>query len=297
SAFETYLSSKIADDTDLVDQSTSDAECHPEGRCPLSGSAETSPRLFLPSFYCSCGGGSDGFSSGRRAVVPPNSRESRRKVPWEREAEQKFSFRKKGVPDRGRGAGGDDHRPTRDTRPDTAGPGTENGEGGAHPTPANRTRSPGRPGDQPSPTADAETGPRWDSELTGGELRRKQFGDLRGVQRRTLTQVVPAQEQVQRPRVVDRTTDAPHPGRVGADHVGRGRELPLGRIVLHDHPGRGGQQPTGLVGVHLGGEGRVDRERVSGDHRHAHTGRRHPKIRKTEDLAGLVADLQLLRRP
>ncbi len=41
----------------------------------------------------------------------------------------------------------------------------------------------------------------------------------------------------------------------------------------------------------------MDRERVSGDHRHAHTGRRHPKIRKTEDLAGLVADLQLLRRP
>ncbi|GAA1854123.1 hypothetical protein GCM10009772_33660 [Pseudonocardia alni subsp. carboxydivorans] len=41
----------------------------------------------------------------------------------------------------------------------------------------------------------------------------------------------------------------------------------------------------------------MDRQRVRGDDRDAHAGRGDLELRDPEDLAGLVADLQLLRRP
>ncbi|GAA3988582.1 hypothetical protein GCM10022630_36940 [Thermobifida alba] len=70
-------------------------------------------------------------------MVPPNSRESRRKVPWEREAEQKFSFRKKGSRT---GAGEREATTTgRPETPDRTRPGREQKTGRAEPTRHRRT--------------------------------------------------------------------------------------------------------------------------------------------------------------
>src|SRR4029079_12793641 len=57
------------------------------------------------------------------------------------------------------------------------------------------------------------------------------------------------------------------------------------------------QYLPGAVGIHLLHEPRVHRQGVGGDDRDADTGRGDLQIRQPEDLAGLVADLQLLRRP
>ena len=71
------------------------------------------------------------------------------------------------------------------------------------------------------------------------EFRGYQLCDLRGVQCRTLAQVVAAHEQLDGPRVIQRLADPADPGRVGADHIDRGRELAsLGIIGDHD-AGRG----------------------------------------------------------
>ena len=51
-----------------------------------------------------------------------------------------------------------------------------------------------------------------------------------------------------------------------------------------------------LVDGHLARERRVHGQRVRGDHRHPHAGRRDLQVRDAEDLAGLVADLELLAR-
>src|SRR5271169_3071637 len=53
------------------------------------------------------------------------------------------------------------------------------------------------------------------------ELGRDQLRDLGGVQRRALAQVVAADEELDRARVIERLADPPDPGRVGADHVHR----------------------------------------------------------------------------
>src|SRR5882757_10771189 len=67
-----------------------------------------------------------------------------------------------------------------------------------------------------------------------GELRRHHLGDLGGVEGGSLAQVVPAHEEFERRRVVQRPPYPPHPGRVGAHHIGGRGELTGGRIVEED---------------------------------------------------------------
>src|SRR5207248_1416187 len=63
------------------------------------------------------------------------------------------------------------------------------------------------------------------------------------------------------------------------------------------HAGRVPQHLTGTLGVDLGAEHRVDRDRVAGHDRYPHTGRGHLQVGQAENLAGLVAHLQLFARP
>ena len=65
--------------------------------------------------------------------------------------------------------------------------------------------------------------------------RPDQLGDLRGVQRGALAQVVAAHEEVERVREVERLPEPAHVGRVGADHVGRASADPGRRVVQHHH--------------------------------------------------------------
>ena len=97
----------------------------------------------------------------------------------------------------------------------------------------------------------------------------------------------------------------PHPadeGRVGADDVGRasGTRRCSGSSMTHD-AGASTSTCARLGDVTRAGEGRVHGERVRGDHRHPHAGRRDLEVGHAEDLARLVADLELLatssRRP
>src|SRR5579859_7870354 len=53
------------------------------------------------------------------------------------------------------------------------------------------------------------------------QLRGHQLGDLCGIERRALAQVVPTHEEVDRMGIIERLADAPDPGRVCADHVDR----------------------------------------------------------------------------
>src|SRR6266404_78856 len=63
------------------------------------------------------------------------------------------------------------------------------------------------------------------------QLSRHQLGDLGGVQGGALAEVVAADEEVDRLRVIQRPPDPADPGRVGAHHVCRGGELALRRVV------------------------------------------------------------------
>ena len=69
------------------------------------------------------------------------------------------------------------------------------------------------------------------------------LGDLVGVERRALAQVVAADEQLERVREVERLPDPADVGGVLADDVRRGRELARRRVVAQ-HDGR-------LLGEHL----------------------------------------------
>src|SRR5262249_12499652 len=63
-----------------------------------------------------------------------------------------------------------------------------------------------------------------------GQLGGQHLGDLCGVQRRALTEVVAGDKEIKSPGVVERPSDAAHPRRVGTHCVDRHRELPGGRI-------------------------------------------------------------------
>src|SRR5487761_1174321 len=66
------------------------------------------------------------------------------------------------------------------------------------------------------------------------ELRGDQLGNLRRVERGALAQVVTADEQVQRPRIIQRPAQPADPRRVGADDVRRSRELAVLGVVGQD---------------------------------------------------------------
>ncbi len=57
------------------------------------------------------------------------------------------------------------------------------------------------------------------------ELRSQEFGDLCGIQCRTLTEIVTAHEQVQRIRIIDGLADAPDVCRICTNHIDWRREL------------------------------------------------------------------------
>src|SRR5690606_2478115 len=122
-------------------------------------------------------------------------------------------------------------------------------------------------------------------------------GDLGGVERGALPQVVAGHEELQRPRIVQRAAHPPHPHRIGTHRVDRHRELPGARVVDHEHAGRLLQQVPGRLYLYLTVEDRVYRDRVAGDHGHAYAGGGDLEIRQAEDLARLVAQLHLLRGP
>src|SRR5690606_34868220 len=129
------------------------------------------------------------------------------------------------------------------------------------------------------------------------EFGREQLGDLGGVERGALPQVVAGHEELQRPRIVQRAAHPPHPHRIGTHRVDRHRELPGARVVDHEHAGRLLQQVPGRLYLYLTVEDRVYRDRVAGDHGHAYAGGGDLEIRPAEDLARLVAQLHLLRGP
>src|SRR5580692_10493088 len=137
----------------------------------------------------------------------------------------------------------------------------------------------------------------WGFPFALGVLGRDKLRDLRGVERRALAQVVAADEELDAVRVVERLADPADPGRVGAHHVGRRRVLaPLGLVVQHDAGSEAERLPGGLPADRAREPG-VHRDRVRGDHGHPDAGRVHPQRGQAEDLARLVADLELLRRP
>src|ERR1700748_1112077 len=105
---------------------------------------------------------------------------------------------------------------------------------------AKRTTLPGPP-----------RGENWGMEFPerSGVLGRDELRDLRGVERRALTQVVAADEELDAVRVIERLADPANPRRVGAHDVGRGRVLAPLRVVVQHDAGRGPQRlPRGLPG-------------------------------------------------
>ena len=124
-----------------------------------------------------------------------------------------------------------------------------------------------------------------------------ELGGLDHVERRALAQVVPADEQVQRGRRLRSLPDAAREARVGADDVvGRG-ELGLVGVVEHDDGGRLDQGLAGLGDAHPAGERRVHRDRVRRHDGHPDARGRDGQVRDVEDLAGLLAHLDLLGGP
>ena len=109
---------------------------------------------------------------------------------------------------------------------------------------------------------------REDRDLLSSAAGGDQLGDLRGVERRALAQVVAADEQLERVRVVQRRADPADPGRVGADDVGRRRELAGRRVV--DAPRRRPRPRSSSRASSASGspsKTRVHGERVRGDDR------------------------------
>src|ERR1022692_828717 len=117
------------------------------------------------------------------------------------------------------------------------------------------------------------------------ELRGDQFGDLCRVQRRTLAQVVAADEHLDGVRVIKRPAYPSHPGRVGANHVGWRRELAALRVVVQHHAWRLAQHPLCAFPGDLAAEHRMHGHRVGGDDGDPDTGHGHLKVGHAEDLS------------
>src|SRR5450631_353007 len=130
-----------------------------------------------------------------------------------------------------------------------------------------------------------------------GELVGEQLADLGRVECRALAQVVTTDEQVDGVGEVQGLADTSDEGRVGPHDIGWGRPFAFGRVV-QDHHGRGLDQClTRGIGSQRSLEDSVNRKRVGRDDRYPHAGRRDLELRDAQDLAGLVADLELLRAP
>jgi CubicO group peptidase (beta-lactamase class C family) len=113
------------------------------------------------------------------------------------------------------------------------------------------------------------------------------LGDLDRVERGALAQVVADHEQ--REAVRDRAVlaHAADEHRVGAGRVERVGDLG------HDHARRVRQQRERLRGLERALELEVERERVAGEDGHAHARARDRELGQVEDLAALVAQLEL----
>ena len=119
---------------------------------------------------------------------------------------------------------------------------------------------------------------------------RDQLGDLHGVERRALAQVVVADEQ-REPAVAVDARVLPQPADVRRVLA---RRLQRRRHVAQLHARRVGEQLARPLGRHRTLELGVDRQRVAGEHRHPHADARDPQVGDAEDLARLVAELLLL---
>ena len=132
----------------------------------------------------------------------------------------------------------------------------------------------------------------------GDEVAGDELGDLHHVERGALAQVVAADEEVERVGEVERLAQPAGEARVGS----RRRRWASGTRGSSGSSstttaGASIERPAGLVDVDRAGERRVDGDRVRRDDRHAHAGRRDAQVGQVEDLAGLVADLELLGGP
>jgi CubicO group peptidase (beta-lactamase class C family) len=117
--------------------------------------------------------------------------------------------------------------------------------------------------------------------------REHHLGDLDRVERGALAQVVADHEQREAVRdraVLAHAADEHRVGAGGVERIGNGG---------HDHAGRVCQQRQRLRGLERALELEVERQRVAGEHRHAHAGPRHRQPGQAEDLAALVAQLEL----
>jgi hypothetical protein len=124
----------------------------------------------------------------------------------------------------------------------------------------------------------------------GAQAGPDQLCDLHRVEGGTLAQVVVADEEDEalagRRRLVG--ADATHVARVVAGRLQRRGHL------FEDDAGGGCQDLARTLGSDVLCELCVDRQRVAGEDRHAHTGARDQEVRQLEDLAALVAELLLL---
>ena len=143
---------------------------------------------------------------------------------------------------------------------------------------------------------------RWGDLVRVGasrEFRRDELGDLGRVQRGALAQVVAADEQVERVREVERPGAAARrrSGRCRRRRPASGTRLAVG--VVESTTPRAPRPAPARASSTLDRvcEDRVHGERVRRDDRHPHAGRRHLQVGDAEDLARLVADLQLLAGP
>ena len=123
----------------------------------------------------------------------------------------------------------------------------------------------------------------------------QELGNLHGVGRGALAQVVAGEPEVEGALLVGVAADAADEDVVAAGGVERHRVPAVGGVVDDDHAGRLGEQGAAVVRREVLAGAHVDRLRVAADHRHpgAGGGDRH-LVAEAEDLARLGHHLALL---
>src|SRR4051794_35848337 len=116
----------------------------------------------------------------------------------------------------------------------------------------------------------------------------RELGELHGVERRALEQVVADHEEVEDLRVVEIGSHA------ADDRLVAARPLQRRRRLLDDEVRERAQHLQRLVEARLALERGADGDRVPDHHRHAHAQRRDGQLRERKDLARLVLELHLL---